>query len=82
MFNTSIAWGLAIASEIFWEANSGKVLGYATDVWKEEYSSKATNLKVTADPRIIKTSHIGGTALQAQEAAYKHVIKKIDEKLR
>ena len=69
-------------NDILDKVYSGKVLGYATDVWKEEYSSKATNLKVTADPRIIKTSHIGGTALQAQEAAYKHVIKKIDEKLR
>ena len=68
--------------DILDEVHSGKVLGYATDVWKEEYSSKATNLKITADPRILKTSHIGGTTLQAQEAAYKHVITKIDEKLR
>ena len=61
---------------------SGKVLGYATDVLKEEHSDKATNLKICNDPRIIKTSHIGGTAIQAQEVAYKHVIGKLDEKIR
>ena len=58
------------------------ILGYATDVIKEEHSTKATNLKISNDPRIIKTSHIGGTAIQAQEVAYKHVISKLDEKIR
>ena len=51
-------------------------------VLKEEHSDKATNLKICNDPRIIKTSHIGGTAIQAQEVAYKHVISKLDEKIR
>ena len=55
----------------------GKVLGYATDVVKEEHTPKATLLKCLIDPRILITSHIGGTAIQAQEKAYKAVIKKI-----
>ena len=61
---------------------SGKILGYATDVLKEEHTNIATNLKVTNHPRIIKTSHIGGTAIQAQEVAYKHVMSKLNEEER
>tara|TARA_A100001201_G_scaffold136917_1_gene126368 strand:- start:1379 stop:2194 length:816 start_codon:yes stop_codon:yes gene_type:complete len=57
--------------------NKGKVLGYATDVIKEEYTSKATLLKLISDPRILITPHIGGTAISAQEKAYKRVIKKL-----
>jgi|TARA_R100000027_G_scaffold27058_1_gene19672 lactate dehydrogenase-like 2-hydroxyacid dehydrogenase len=57
--------------------NKGKVLGYATDVIKEEHSSKATLLKLISDPRILITPHIGGTAISAQEKAYKRVIKKL-----
>ena len=57
--------------------NKGKVLGYATDVIKEEHSSKATILKLISDPRILTTPHIGGTAIQAQEKAYKRAINKI-----
>ena len=68
--------------DILNDITSGKILGYATDVIKEEHSTKATNLKISNDPRIIKTSHIGGTAIQAQEVAYKHVISKLDEKIR
>ena len=55
----------------------GKVLGYATDVVKEEHTPKATLLKCLNDPRVLITPHIGGTAIQAQEKAYKAVIKKI-----
>jgi lactate dehydrogenase-like 2-hydroxyacid dehydrogenase len=55
----------------------GKVLGYATDVIKEEHTSKATILKTQYDNRILITPHVGGTALEAQEKAYKRVIEKI-----
>lgn len=55
----------------------GKVLGYATDVIKEEHSSKATNLRITSDYRILITPHIGGTAIEAQEKAYKKALSKI-----
>lgn len=55
----------------------GKVLGYGTDVIKEEHTSKATVLKCYNDNRILITSHIGGTAIEAQEKAYKRVIEKI-----
>jgi D-3-phosphoglycerate dehydrogenase len=57
----------------------GKVLGYGTDVIKEEHTPKATNLKITSDPRIIRTPHVGGTAISAQEKAYSRVIEKIDK---
>ena len=56
----------------------GKVLGYGTDVIKEEHTPKATNLKITSDPRIIRTPHVGGTAISAQEKAYKRVIEKLN----
>ena len=55
----------------------GKVLGYATDVIKEEHTSKATILKTQYDNRILITPHIGGTAIEAQEKAYKRAIEKI-----
>jgi len=55
----------------------GKVLGYATDVIKEEHTSKATILKTQHDNRIFITPHIGGTAVEAQEKAYKRIVKKI-----
>ena len=56
----------------------GRVLGYGTDVIKEEHTPKATNLKITSDPRIIRTPHVGGTAISAQEKAYKRVIEKLN----
>ena len=49
-----------------------------TDVIKEEHTPKATNLKITSDPRIIRTPHVGGTAISAQEKAYKRVIEKLN----
>ena len=55
----------------------GRVLGYATDVIKEEHTSKATVLKIENHKRILITPHIGGTAIEAQEKAYKRVIEKI-----
>ena len=57
----------------------GKVLGYATDVIKEEHTSKYTVLKDNNDKRILITPHIGGTAIEAQEKAYKRVISKLYE---
>ena len=57
----------------------GKVLGYATDVIKEEHTSKATALKIENHNRILITPHIGGTAIEAQEKAYKRVIEKVYE---
>lgn len=53
------------------------VLGYATDVIQEEYTDTPTYLKQTSDPRILVTPHIGGTAIQAQEKAYKATIQKV-----
>lgn len=55
----------------------GKVLGYATDVIKEEHTTIGTILKTTYDNRVLITPHIGGTAIEAQEKAYKRVIEKI-----
>ena len=55
----------------------GKVLGYATDVIKEEHTPKATVLKVENSNRILITPHIGGTAIEAQEKVYKHTLNKI-----
>jgi len=57
----------------------GKVIGYATDVIKEEHTSKATVLKVENSNKILITPHIGGTAIEAQEKAYKRVIEKVYE---
>ena len=57
----------------------GKVLGYATDVIKEEHSSKATALKIENHNSILITPHVGGTAIEAQEKAYKRVIEKLNE---
>ena len=57
----------------------GKVLGYATDVIKEEHTSKATALKIENHNSILITPHIGGTAIEAQEKAYKRVIEKLNE---
>jgi len=55
----------------------GAVLGYATDVIKEEHTPEATVLKCYNDRRIYITKHIGGTALEAQEKAYKQTLNKI-----
>ena len=57
--------------------DDGKVLGYATDVIKEEHTSKATVLKLYYDKRILITRHVGGTAIEAQEKAYKRILEKI-----
>ena len=57
-----------------WDKN---ILGYATDVIKEEHTSKVSILKVEKHKNLFITPHIGGTALEAQEKAYKHVITKI-----
>jgi len=55
----------------------GKVLGYGTDVIKEEFNSTATTMKSYYNPKIIVTRHIGGTAIEAQETAYRHLINKV-----
>ena len=57
--------------------DEGKVLGYATDVIKEEHTPEATVLKLYHDKRIFITRHVGGTAIEAQEKAYKTVLNKI-----
>ena len=56
---------------------SNKVLGYATDVIQHEHNSKVTPLKVEKHRNLIITPHVGGTAIGAQERAYKRVIEKI-----
>ena len=55
----------------------GKLLGYGTDVIQEEHTSKATVLKCYHDNRIFITKHVGGTAIEAQEKAYKRSLEKI-----
>ena len=55
----------------------GKVLGYGTDVIQEEHTSKATVLKCYHDNRIFITKHVGGTAIEAQEKAYKYTLNKV-----
>ena len=58
---------------------NNRVLGYATDVIKEEHTPIYTILKDNNDKRILRTPHIGGTAIEAQEKAYKRVIEKTNE---
>lgn len=59
------------------ELEARKVLGYATDVVKEEDSDISTPLKEYPTSSIfIVTPHIGGTAIGAQELAYKRIITK------
>jgi lactate dehydrogenase-like 2-hydroxyacid dehydrogenase len=58
--------------------HDNKVIGYATDVIKEEHSPKYTVLKDNNDIRFLRTSHVGGTAIEAQEKAYKRVIEKLN----
>lgn len=57
--------------------NQGKVKGYATDVIKDEHTHKQSFLKLIDHPKVIITPHIGGTAITAQEKAYKEVLKFI-----
>lgn len=54
-----------------------KIIGYGTDVIQHEFSPLPTPFKIYSDSRIIITPHVGGTAIEAQEKAYKHVITKI-----
>lgn len=63
--------------ELVRQINSGKVKGYATDVVKEEHTSGRSFLTIIDHPKIFITPHIGGTALSAQEKAYKEVLKFI-----
>jgi lactate dehydrogenase-like 2-hydroxyacid dehydrogenase len=65
--------------DIIKKIHDGKVLGYATDVIKEEHTPVCTVLKDNHDKRLLRTPHIGGTAIEAQEKAYKRVIEKVYE---
>jgi len=56
---------------------SNKVLGYATDVIREEHTPVYTELKSENHKNLFITPHTGGTAIDAQEKAYKRVIEKI-----
>ena len=59
---------------------SGKVLGYATDVVKEEYNDLETPLKLANQSNtLIITPHVGGIAIGAQESAYRRSIEKLKE---
>lgn len=53
------------------------ILGYATDVIQEEHTSKTTIFKVEKHKNLLITPHTGGTAVEAQEKAYRRVIEKI-----
>lgn len=57
---------------------SNKVLGYATDVIQEEHTNKYTVLKSENHRNLFVTPHTGGTAIDAQEKAYKRVIEKLN----
>jgi len=46
-------------------------------VIKEEHTPEATVLKLYHDNRIFITKHVGGTAIEAQEKAYKHTLTKL-----
>jgi lactate dehydrogenase-like 2-hydroxyacid dehydrogenase len=67
--------------ELIIEIKNNKVLGYATDVIKEENSNTNTALKeYSKTSNIIITPHIGGTAIGAQELAYKRTVIKSQER--
>lgn len=63
--------------EIIQQINLGKVKGYATDVIKNEHSPTKSFLTIIDHPKILITPHVGGTALSAQEKAYKEVLQNI-----
>lgn len=67
--------------ELIIEIKNNKVLGYATDVIKEENSNINTPLKEHSKAsNIFITPHIGGTAIGAQELAYKRTVIKAQER--
>ena len=67
--------------ELLLEIKNNKVLGYATDVIKEENTNISTPLKEhSKTSNIIVTPHIGGTAIGAQELAYKRILNKTQER--
>lgn len=55
----------------------GKVLGYGTDVVKEEFTKKNSYLMNKVGKSILITPHIGGTAITAQEKAYNKILNSI-----
>lgn len=57
--------------------DEGKVKGYATDVVTGEHITYVPLLKSFTHDKLIVTNHIGGTAITAQEKAYKEVLKNI-----
>lgn len=63
-------------TDILQNVKNGKVLGYATDVLQEEWSSKESILLKEKNDKILITPHIGGTTIFAQELAYTKTIKK------
>ncbi len=63
--------------DIIESLNSGKVLGYATDVLKDELSNIKNSIVIqNSDLNIIVTPHIGGMTKEAQEIAYNGIINK------
>jgi len=58
--------------------NNDKIKGYATDVIQNEHSVENSILLSTENNKIIITPHVGGTALESQEKAYKRVIEKLE----
>lgn len=63
--------------ELVRQINSGKVKGYATDVVKEEHTASRSFLTIIDHPKIFITPHVGGTALSAQEKAYREILNNI-----
>lgn len=60
---------------------SGRLLGYGTDVLSDELGNIEKSLIIKESHRlnILITSHIGGATIDAQSIAYCHVAKKIGE---
>jgi lactate dehydrogenase-like 2-hydroxyacid dehydrogenase len=62
--------------DILQNIKNAKVLGYATDVLQQEWSTEDSILLKEKNDKILITPHIGGTTIFAQELAYTKTIKK------
>jgi len=58
--------------------HNDKIKGYATDVIQNEHRIENSSLLLDKNNKIIITPHVGGTALESQEKAYRRVIEKIN----
>ena len=56
-----------------------QILGYATDVIQDEHTEGESVLKNSQLDNLTVTPHVGGTAIESQEKAYKRVIEKLED---